>query len=177
MARKKHCAPKAKRLLLGIAALALAVCVVCACLIWAAYHRHVRLPEVLQAKLDLLPDSAAQKGTPGADQVDEPLESGSFRVVINQMLIMETGSSPCNIWAENPEENPYDLRVCLYLKDTGELLGATHRIKRGERVDEITLDKVLPAGEYAVTARLELFDDALEPVDQLSLDLSLLVRE
>lgn len=150
--------------------------VVCLGVLWAAYTRQIRLPESVQEKVDLLPDTAAREGTPSADQVTSPIEDNNFRIVINQMLTMETGTSPCNILAENPEENPYDLRVCLYLKDTGELLGATHIIQRGKRVDNIKLDQELDAGEYAVVANLEMFDDAQNKVNQLALDLSLLVR-
>lgn len=140
----------------------------------AAYQHRVSLPDNVQAKLDLMPDLNAQSstlpatGSAGAD---------SFRVVINQTITMEDGASPCVIGAENPDENSYDLRVSLYLRDTGELLGATHRIRRGKRVDELKLNTVLPAGTYDAVAILELFDDQQTLSGQLSVDISLLVQQ
>lgn len=142
----------------------------------AAYERRVHLPDVLQAQVDLLPDENAREGTPNAGATEEELPTGRFQVVINQLPSMEDGKSPCRILAENPATNPYDLRVCLYLKETGELLGATHRIERGKRVDEIMLDRELAAGEYPILAKLELFDEDLSPAGELGLDLTLLVR-
>lgn len=155
----------------------LAVVLVATALGWYCHFRRAEPVQTApEPTLSLAPDPAAREGSPQADQVTRPLESNSFRVVINQMLTMDTGESPCNILAENPEENPYDLRVSLYLKDSGEFLGATRRILRGQRVEEIDLNRVLPAGEYTVLAQLELFDDGQDPVDQFVLDLSLLVR-
>lgn len=139
-----------------------------------AYERTIHLPDRLQAKVDLLPDRNAVEGTPNAQEVEG--DGASFQVVLNRYPTMDTGESPCNLWAENPESNPYDLRVSLYLKDTGELLGATHRIERGKRVDEITLDRVLAAGEYPLLAKLELFDETQTAAGQLTVELSLLVR-
>lgn len=155
----------------------LVIAVVCGGLFYAAYHRHLPLPAVWQSKMDLLPDMAARTGTPSAGERAKPLAADSFQVVINQMPVMENGAAPCNIQAENPETNPYDLRVCLYLESTGELLGATHRIERGKRVDELKLDKILLPGEYPILAQLELFDEQRNMVTQLAVSLSLLVRE
>lgn len=152
----------------------LSLLVICGGVLWASYHRYLSLPDTLQAQVDLLPDVNAREGTPSAVNA-EPVGAESFQIVINQYPTMETGKSPCNIEAENPDGNHYDLRVCLYLQSTGELLGATHRIERGKRVDEIMLDTVLPAGEYAVLARLELFDDSQEPAGQIGVDLTLRV--
>lgn len=141
----------------------------------AAYDGEVTLPDALQAKIDLAVDENAQEGTPNAAET-APSEEENFQVVINQMPTMDDGNSPCNIMAENPADNPYDLRVSLYLKSTGELLGTTHRIERGMRVEEIALNRCLPAGEYELIAQLDLFDDAQEPAGQFAVELSLLVR-
>lgn len=143
---------------------------------YGSYERRIHLPEKLQARMDLLPDAAAKEGTPNAGEPETAPDGENFQVVINQLPTMENGRSPCNIQAENPAGNHYDLRVCLYLAETGELLGATHRIERGKRVDELSLDRVLEAGEYPVIAELELFNDDQEQVAELSVELSLLVK-
>lgn len=148
---------------------------ICAGLFFAGYNRWIRLPAELQTRIDLLPDIHAQVGTPNGDGVEEPLETGSFQVVINRLPTVQPGESTCTIWAENPETNPNDLRVSLYLDETGELLGMTHRIARGMRVDELELSRELPVGEYPVTALLEMLDEDQNPAGQLSLSLTLRV--
>lgn len=146
-------------------------------LLWASYHRYVTLPEKLQARVERMVDVNAEEGTPNAAVLDAPLESGSFQVVINRMPTMQTGSSPCNIWLENPLTNPCDVRVSLYLADTGEYLGGTHRVERGKHVDEVKLVRELAAGEYTVTATFEMLDGEQDPTGELSVTLDLLVRE
>lgn len=169
---------KGKRKLVLGAALCVTLCLVLLLgVCYGSYRRHIRLPDAIQAKVDLLPDASAKSGTPRAAETERPLEAESFRVVINQQPTVESGAKQCNINAENPDVNPYDLRVSLYLKETGELLGATHRIERGKRVEELTLDHVPEAGEHAVFARLELFDEEQNAVGELTVDLKLVVKE
>lgn len=153
----------------------LAVGMILAGMLLGAYHRDIILPDVVQEKIDLLPDLNAKEGTAVPNE-SNPVDLGEFRIIINQMLTMDNGESPCNIQVENSAENHYDLRVCLYLKDTGDLLGATHRIGRGKRVEEIDLSQVLPAGNYDVVAVFELFDDDLEKVNEMSVNLNLLIK-
>lgn len=148
---------------------------ICAGVFFASYNRWIHLPTELQTQIDLLPDIHAQVGTPNGEGVEEPLETGSFQVVINRLPTVQAGERACTIWAENPDTNPNDLRVSLYLDETGELLGMTHRIARGMRVDELELSRELPVGEYPVTALLEMLDDEQNPAGQLSLSLTLRV--
>lgn len=158
--------------LLAVAALLSAAVLV----LLGAYFRWFTLPESMQRHIDLLPDANARSGTPNAG-VSEPLEEDSFQVVINRLPTVQPGSRTCTLWAENPETNPHDLRVRLYLDETEELLGMTHLIRRGTRVDELRLDRTLPPGEYPVTARLDLFDDEQESAGSFSLSLTLRVLE
>lgn len=149
--------------------------------VYASYHRMLTLPDFLQVKVDLMPDASAKSGTPHAGKTDAgsaetSVDSGNFQVVINKLPTMENGSAPCNLHVENPESNPYDLRICLYLEDTGELLGATHRIERGKRVEELKLDPILLPGEYEVLAQFDLLDDKQEAVSRIAVPLSLLVK-
>lgn len=161
--------------LIVISIVIIAVGMILAGMFLGAYHRDITLPDGVQEKIDLIPDLNAREGTAVPAQ-EESLDMGDFRIIINQMLTMDNGKSPCNIQVENAQENHYDLRVCLYLQDTGDLLGATHRIQRGKRVEEIDLDQVLPAGNYDVVAVFELFDDDLEKVTEMSVNLSLLIK-
>lgn len=159
-----------------VGAAVLVVVIVCVGVLIASYQRRISLPDIVQARMDLLPDVNAEMSTIPVNS-ENPADANSFRVVINQMITMENGSAPCNIQAENPIENAYDLRVCLYLQETGELLGATHRITRGKRVENITLNRELPAGEHPLVAVLELFDDKQNLVTQLNVNIALQVKQ
>lgn len=170
--RKRVRVTWAQRLLLSLTGAALAAVLV----LLGAYCGVLRLPESLQERVDLLPDVNARSGTPNAGAA-EPLEAGSFQVVINRLPTVAAGSRECTLWAENPESNPHDLLVRLYLDETGELLGATHRIQRGKRVDTLRLTRVPAPGEYPVTAELELYDEAQAPAGSFSLRLTLRVLE
>lgn len=171
--RKKHSNLPLILLIAGVAVLAVAMILVG--VFFGAYRRSLALPDTVQEKLDMMPDLNAQEGT--AQQVDTPADQDNFRIIINQMVTMEQGDDPCVIEAENPTENAYDLRVCLYDKETNELLGATHRIERGKMVESIDLNETLSAGEHPVLAVLELFDDNQEPVTQLTVDMVIQVLQ
>lgn len=144
---------------------------------WAAYARVLQLPDVLQERVELLPDLNAREGTPNAAENGTSPDAESFRIVMNQQPSVASGSNSCSLMAENPAENHYDMRVSLYLKETGQLLGTTHRIERGKRVEMLKLDPVPPPGEHMVLAQLELFDDQLNCVSVLEVELNLVVQE
>lgn len=139
---------------------------------WAAYQRVVVLPDILQVRIDLMPEYRAQEGTVVQDETPE----GQFRMVLNQIPTVQPGADSCSIECENPASNPYDLRVLLYDED-GQLLGQTHRIRRNERLELMRLDPVPPPGDYAATAVLEMIDEDLEVCGQVSAAVTLRVLE
>ena len=132
----------------------------------------------IQARLDIRPEKHAKKGTLASGEPGEakPVEAGSFRVMLNQLPTMETGSRDCNIEYENPEVNHYSSRISLYMKETGRLLGGTTRVDPGYYVESIRLKESLPAGEYPVTVRIELFEDKT-PAGEMSIDITLRMIE
>ena len=132
-------------------------------------------PTSIQAQLDIRPEKHAQKGTLASGE-PKPVEAGSFRVMLNQLPTMEAGSQDCNIEYENPEVNHYSSRISLYLKETGRLLGGTTRVDPGYYVESIRLKESLPAGEYPVTVRIELFEDKT-PAGEMSIDITLRMIE
>ncbi|EHI58918.1 hypothetical protein [Hungatella hathewayi] len=135
-------------------------------------------PTLIQAQLDIRPEKHAKKGTLASGEPGEvkPVEAGSFRVMLNQLPTIETGSRDCNIEYENPEENHYSSRISLYLKETGRLIGGTTRVDPGYYVESIRLKKSLPAGEYPVTVRIELFEEKI-PAGEMSIDITLRIIE
>ena len=95
---------------------------------------------------------------------------------MNQLPAVEEGTWDCNIQYENPSSNRYSARVSLYLKEDGNLLGNTRRVDPGNYVETIRLGRTLPAGEYPVTAKLELFEEK-KPIGTMSIDLTLRVMK
>ena len=136
------------------------------------------LPTPIQARLDIRPEKHAKKGTLASGEPGEakPVEAGNFRVMLNQLPTIETGSRDCNIEYENPEVNHYSSRISLYLKETGRLIGGTTRVDPGYCVESVRLKKSLPAGEYPVTVRIELFEDKT-PAGEMSIDITLRIIE
>ena len=135
-------------------------------------------PTPIQAQLDIRPEKHAKKGTLASGEPGEakPVEAGSFRVMLNQLPTIEAGSRDCNIEYENPEENHYSSRISLYLKETGRLIGGTTRVDPGYYVESVQLKESLPAGEYPVTVRIELFEDKI-PAGEMSIDITLRMIE
>jgi len=132
-------------------------------------------PTPIQARLDIRPEKYAKKGTLTAGEA-KPVEAGNFRVMLNQLPTMKTGSRDCNIEYENPEENHYSARISLYLKESGRLIGGTTRVDPGYYVESVRLKESLPAGEYPVTVRIELFEDKT-PSGEMSIDITLRMIE
>lgn len=148
---------------LALAALALCLCTACA--------------GASAAEDALIPDTNAREGTPYADQNEaEAPDAGSFRIVLNQQPTVLAGESACNILAENPAENHYDLRVCLYLQEDGTLLGATPRIGRGQNVEMLALEPLPTPGEHPALALLELFNESDQPISTLQMEVTLVVQ-
>lgn len=132
-------------------------------------------PPPIQARLDILPDRHAQKGSLKTGRVEEVME-GAFRVAINQLPTMEQGTEQCNIQYENPAQNHYSARVSLYMEETGKLLGNTTRIDPGYYIEQIHLKQKLSTGEYPVTARIELFENKF-PAGEVAVSITLRVIE
>jgi len=132
-------------------------------------------PDPIQAQIDILPDKHARTGTLYAGEMKE-VADGDFWVVMNQLPAVEEGTWDCNIQYENPSSNRYSARVSLYLKEDGNLLGNTRRVDPGNYVETIRLGRTLPAGEYPVTAKLELFEEK-KPIGTMSIDLTLRVMK
>ena len=153
-----------------LAALLAAVCGVFA----GSYFGRLRLPDALQAQVDILPDVNARTGSLKAGGGD-PVETGFYQAVFNQTPTLAPGGS-CNIEFENPETNHYNARLALYDGATGELLGSTKRVDPGRYVETLRLDKALPAGKCPALAMIELFEGKT-PVGCLKFEVTLTVAE
>lgn len=144
-------------------------------IVLASYHNLLRLPDALQAQIDILPDRRAKNGTLHA-QEGEPVEAGSYQVILNQIPTVPYGTRSCNIQFENPAENHYSSRLGLYLKESGELLANTRLVEPGQYIEAVDLNRELPVGEYPVIARIELFTGK-EPAGNLQIEINLRITE
>ena len=141
----------------------------------ASYYRILRLPDPLQAQMDILPDSRAKNGTLHAQEGKE-VEEGSYQVILNQIPTFPSQTRACNIQFENPKGNQYSSRLGLYLKESGDLLGNTRLVKPGQYIETLDLNQELPVGEYPVIARIELFTGK-EPAGSLQIEINIRVTE
>ena len=141
----------------------------------ASYYRILRLPDPLQAQMDILPDSRAKNGTLHAQEGKE-VEEGSYQVILNQIPTFTSKTRTCNIQFENPAGNQYSSRLGLYLKESGDLLGNTRLVKPGQYIETLDLNQELPVGEYPVIARIELFTGK-EPAGSLQIEINIRVTE
>lgn len=145
--RTRKCRPVALLCLAGAVVVLAGVWVVCN-----------GIPFSARAGLDIRPEGNARQGSIYSRETKE-ISDGDFWVVLNQLPIMEEGGRDCNIRYENPASNHYAARISLYLDESGSLLGSTTRVDPGYYVETVPLNQTLPAGEYPVTARIELFED------------------
>ena len=146
--------------LLGTAAVSVVVC---------------GFPVSILARPDIAPDAHAKPGTCYNSSARE-VPRGEFRVMINQLPTIEEGSRDCNIQYENPAENHYSARLSLYLDETGERIGGTTQVSPGYYVDQVRLDRELPAGEYPITVRIGLTEDNA-PAGEMAVVITLRVIE
>lgn len=142
----------------------------------ASYYHVIRLPKFIQANVDLLPEINARTGTPNAKE-GAATSGGEFQVVINQTPTIKIGAKTCNIQIENPKTNDYDLRLVLTLAESGEQVGQTHRIQRGQNLGEISLKNTFKTGEHVLTATYELYDVNKAFVGSLAVPITLRVVE
>lgn len=145
--------------------------VVIICLGFCAWVAYYGMPAFIQARIDIAPDENAKTGILH-EKEEQEVDIGDFWVLMNMLPTMEEGSKDCNIEYENPDSNRYSARLSLYLKETGELLGNTRRVDPGNYVETVSLTKELGAGEYPVTADLELFEEE-QLVGTMSIDITL----
>lgn len=132
------------------------------------------LADPIQARIDILPDKNAMDGRLHADS--RPVEAGQYRVVVNQLPTIKSGSRECNIEFENPEGNQYNSRINLYLTSDGKRIGGTRRVDTGKYVETIKLNRTLEPGEHQALAKIELFTGT-EPAGEMILEITLRVVE
>ncbi|MGL4607886.1 MAG: hypothetical protein ACRCU3_10535 [Eubacteriaceae bacterium] len=86
------------------------------------------------------------------EMLDKIVAEGMFNVSINVAPVFLNGKAKGTLGIENVKENRYFCRVVLTKDDDGTVLYESAGLKPGQYIDEITLSKDLPRGEYPCTA-------------------------
>lgn len=84
--------------------------------------------------------------------LNQIIEEGMFNISINSDPVFEDGKSEGNLRIENVPNNPYYMTVRITRDDTGEEVYQSKGIKQEQFIENDTLSKELPKGDYPCTA-------------------------
>lgn len=116
------------------------------------------------------------------DEVIEELEDkkvaiGTYNVKMNPTWTFDDGeATSTDAYVENSAVNNNDVRFTVEQKDTEELIYSSPIIPLGSRLENIALDKVLPAGSYECIITYHLLDDNGEDSSSVKLNLNIVVN-
>lgn len=102
---------------------------------------------------------------PGVDwetrrqQLQQELDDSQISFSLNSSPVFETGEAAGKLMLENPANNHKLLTAELVLDATGETLYRSGALRPGSYLEEITLLRALPAGEYPVTLYLRAYSE------------------
>lgn len=142
-------------------------------LVAAAWLGLFRLPDVVQDRIDLLPDVNAVQGVLNAE--DSPVAPGSYRLIVNQVPTAEAGARSANFEFENAIQNTYSARMDVYLDDTGQLVASTRMVVPGSYLERVDLLADLEPGSYQATAKVGVYSGATR-VNTMSAGLELRIQ-
>ena len=99
-------------------------------------------------------DNATIGALPGIDleqrreELQHKIDDSMIAFSVNTNPVFQDGTSKGNIMIENPEHNDKLLIAELYLSESNELIYQSNALKPNTYIENITLDKILPKGEY-----------------------------
>ena len=102
---------------------------------------------------------------PGVDwetrrqQLQQELDDSQISFSLNSSPVFETGQASGRLMLENPANNHKLLTAELVLDATGETLYRSGALRPGSYLEEVTLSRALPAGEYPVTIYLRAYNE------------------
>jgi hypothetical protein len=120
------------------------------------------------------------------DNVDEVLQEviedpwvppGYYEVTMNTTWHFPDGASPSSdAYVENVEGNTNDVYFDVQLHDTEEVIYESPVIPRGAHLDNITLNRVLDAGEYDCVVEYHLVDEQQKTLSTLNMAITVIVE-
>lgn len=120
------------------------------------------------------------------DNVDEVIESmenkkvpdGSYNCIMNPTWTFDNGSSASkDAYVENAATNPSDVYFTVTIEETGEEILKSPVIPLGSHMENITLDKVLPAGSYDCIITYHLIDGEENETSSVNLTLKIVIEQ
>lgn len=153
-------------------------------IIWVALSGQSNEAAVETANADFF-DPLAETGLlPGMTEAEieaelnRVVEEGMLNIAISGELVFRDGASQGAANIVNSEANHYVQKVRITLDETGETVYESGGIKPGQYIQYITLDQVLPAGEYPATATFTAYtEDGLQEAGSAAAKITLYIRD
>ena len=101
---------------------------------------------------------------------------GSYEVTMNSTWNFENGTAASeNAYVENSKRNINPVCFDIIRSDTNEAIYASPILPVGTHLEDITLDKELPAGTYDCVCTYHLLDDKDKPIGKLNISITIVV--
>ena len=108
---------------------------------------------------------------------EETIPVGQYTATMNGTWTFETGESISkDAFVENDPANTNDVRFTVTLADSGEEILSSPVLPLGSRLENISLDKALPAGSYECIITYYLLDDQGKDTSSVKLNLNIMVK-
>ena len=121
-------------------------------------------------------EQSAEDVMAGLDEQDVT-SVGSYEVKMNSNWIFEDGSSASeNAYVENVKNNTNPVYFDIARSDNNETIYESPILPLGSHLEKIALDKPLEAGSYDCVCTYYLLDEENNPVSQVSVTVSITIR-
>jgi len=109
-----------------------------------------------------------------AEEAKEPIADGYYTTSMNVDWYFDNGKAKSsNAYVENDVSNTRTVYFDLLMVGTNELLYSSPYIPVGSILEEITLVKELPAGDYDTIVKYHLVDDDMKELSTVSVSVKL----
>lgn len=107
---------------------------------------------------------------------DEFTPVGSYEVTMNSTWNFKNGKAVSdNAYVKNAVTNTNSVYFDITRSDTGETILESPILPVGAYLDNITLDKELPSGQYDCVCTYHLIDEDNKPISEVSLKLNIII--
>lgn len=111
-------------------------------------------------------------------ETEERVPVGNYEVTMNSTWNFAHGDSPSdNAYVENAKSNTNSVYFDVIRSDTEETIYESPILPVGSYLEDITLDKVLPAGTYDCLLIYHLLDDKNKSISTVKLTLTIVIAQ
>lgn len=108
---------------------------------------------------------------------ESAVEDGYYLVTMNTTWEFEDGKSESsNAYVANARENTRTVYFDVFLSDTGEKVYSSPYLPVGAELENIKLEKELPAGAYTAVVTYHLVDEEEKEIDEVSAEVQIHVQ-